>query len=267
MNSPFVTIADVHQLYFRDWGTGTPIVLLAGWSMDSRTWGATMIRLNAAGFRTVAYDRRGHGRSTDPGRYDYDVLADDLAAVLTTLDLEKAILVGHSGAGGEIIRYLARHGSEHVARVVLVGATGPRMIAPAEGEAGIPASMADTAVARLIDDLPGWIAENIEPFAPEADSETQSWLATMPRDASLRAIVDFQRSILYTDFTEEALRIDVPVTLVHGDADASAPIDWTARRYAEIIPDANLVVYKGGAHGLMITHAERLAADIQRAAL
>lgn len=266
MTAPFVTIADGHELYVRDWGAGTPVVLLAGWAMDSRSWGATMIRLNATGFRTVAYDRRGHGRSTDPGRYDYDVLADDLAAVLTTLDLERVVLVGHSGASGEIIRYLARHGSKRVARVVLVGATGPRMIASAEGEAGIPAAMADAAVARLIDDLPGWIAENITPFAPEADCETQRWLGTMPRDTSFRAIVDFQRAILGADFTEEARRIDVPVTLIHGDADASAPIDWTARRYAEIIPDARLVVYEGVAHGPMITHAARLSADIQRAA-
>ena len=266
MTAPFVAIGDGHQLYVRDWGTGTPVVLLAGWSMDSRSWGATMVHLNDEGLRTVAYDRRGHGRSTDPGHCDYDLLADDLAAVLDTLGLEQVVLVGHSGAGGEIIRYLTRHGSARVARAMFVGATGPRMMATAENEQGLTPEMADAACSQLVDDLPGWIDQNIEPFAPQADVETRSWLGAMPRDTSFRAIIDFQRAILTTDFTEEAKRIDVPVTLIHGDADASAPIDWTARRYAEIIPDANLIIYEGIAHGAMITHAARLAGDIASAA-
>jgi pimeloyl-ACP methyl ester carboxylesterase len=110
-SAPFISVAGGHQLFVRNWGTGQPIVLLAGWGMDSRCWGETMIRLNRSGFRTIAYDRRGHGRSTDPGAYDYDSLSDDLAAVLDRLLLSDVILVGHSGAGGEIIRYLSRYGA------------------------------------------------------------------------------------------------------------------------------------------------------------
>lgn len=264
MTAPFVMIADSHQLYLRDWGDGQPIVLLAGWSMDGRAWGETMVRLNTAGCRTIAYDRRGHGRSTDPGRYDYDALADDLAAVLDALDLRNVVLVGHSGAVGEIIRYLSRHGDERVARVVLVAATGPRMIAAVDGDVGITRDVADAAIARIAEDLTGWIAENIEPFAPQADEDTLRWMATMPRDASRRGLVDFQRAILETDFTEEARAIEIPVTLIHGDQDASAPIDWTARRYAELIPHAELLIYEGVAHGVMFTHSARLAADITR---
>jgi pimeloyl-ACP methyl ester carboxylesterase len=264
MTAPDIAIGGGHRLYLRDWGTGQPVVLLSGWGMDGRGWGETMVALDAAGFRTIAYDRRGHGRSTDPGRYDYDTLADDLAAVLDGLDLREAVLVGHSGAGGEIIRYLTRHGAARVARVVLVGATGPRMVAPAPGEPGIPAEMVEPGIARIVGDLSGWIAENIEAFAPQADADTMRWLATMVLDASRRALVDFQRAILTCDLTDEAAAIGVPVRIIHGDLDASAPLDLTARRYAALIPGAELLVYEGVAHGVMITHAARLAADIAR---
>ncbi|MGB3538141.1 MAG: alpha/beta hydrolase [Mesorhizobium sp.] len=265
MSGPFVETAGGHQLYVHDWGTGDPVVLLAGWAMDSRGWGEVMVRLNETGLRTIACDRRGHGRSTDPGRYDYDALADDLAAVLDALSLEQATLVGHSGAGGEIIRYLTRHGSGRIKRVVLVGATGPCMMATTPDAPGAPPEMAERAIRQLVEDMPGWIAENIAPFAPGADETTLRWLSLMPLDTSRHALVDFQRAILTTDFTAEARSINVPVTLVHGDTDASAPVEWTAHRYAELIPHADLKIYEGAAHGLMITHAERLSDDIAAA--
>jgi pimeloyl-ACP methyl ester carboxylesterase len=264
MTAPEITIGGGHRLYLRDWGSGQPVVLLSGWGMDGRGWGETMVALNTAGFRTIAYDRRGHGRSTDPRGHDYDTLADDLAAVLDGLDLREAVLVGHSGAGGEIIRYLTRHGASRVARVVLLGATGPRMVAPAPGEPGIPAEMVEPGIARIAGDLPGWIAENIVAFAPQADADTLRWLAAMVLDASRRALVDFQRAIMTSDFTDEAAAIVVPVRIIHGDLDASAPLDLTARRYAALSPGAELLVYEGVAHGVMITHAARLAADIAR---
>lgn len=264
MTAPEIAIGGGHSLYLRDWGSGQPVVLLAGWGMDGRGWGETMVALNAAGFRTIAYDRRGHGRSTDPRGHDYDTLADDLAAVLDGLDLREAVLVGHSGAGGEIIHYLTRHGASRVARVVLLGATGPRMVAAAPGEPGIPEEMVEPGIARIAGDLPGWIAENITAFAPQADADTLRWLAAMVLDASRRALVDFQRAILTSDFTDEAAAIAVPVRIIHGDLDASAPLDLTARRYAALIPGAELLVYEGVAHGVMITHAARLAADIAR---
>jgi non-heme chloroperoxidase len=265
IGAPFVPIGNGHQLYVRDWGQGEPVVLLAGWAMDSRCWGDTMVRLNASGLRTIAYDRRGHGRSTDPGRCDYDVLADDLAAVLDELALERAVLVGHSGAGGEIIRYLTRHGSGRVKRVILVGATGPRMLASTDNPGGVPPNMVEPIVQRLIEDLPGWIAENIEPFAPGANAATLRWLSAMPLDTARRGLVDFQRAILTSDFTVEAKAIEVPVTLIHGNQDLSAPVEWTAHRYLELMPRAQLLLYEGAAHGLMITHAAKLAADIAAA--
>lgn len=262
MSVPFVDIVDGHRLFVRDWGAGAPVVLLAGWAMDSRIWGETMIALNTVGRRTVAYDRRGHGRSTDPEGSDYNSLADDLAAMLAVLDLSGVTLVAHSGAVGEAIRYVTRHGSGRIKRIVLVAPTGPRMLAGLGQAEGATSAMLDALTAQLAADLSGWIDANIEPFAPGTPGRVKEWMASMLLDCSRRAVVDFQRVIVEADLTDEAAALDVPVTIIHGDRDVSAPIDFTARRYAALIPGAELVVYEGVAHGVMVTHAQRLATDI-----
>jgi non-heme chloroperoxidase len=260
----FVDCGDGHGLFVRDWGNGTPVVLLAGWALDSRIWGETMLHLNTAGHRTIAYDRRGHGRSTDREGYDYDALADDLARVLDKLDLRNATLVCHSGAGGEAIRYCSRHGVGRVERLVLVAATGPRMMAM-RGDSGITPAMLDSLCRQLEGNLTGWIQENIEPFAPGTDRRTQDWMAMMVMDCSRRAVTAFQRTIVEEDLTQEAAALSVPVTIIHGTCDASAPIEVSGHRYAELIQQNKLIVYEGAAHGLMVTHTERLAEDIARA--
>lgn len=262
MTAPFVTVAGGHQLFVRDWGKGQPVVLLAGWGMDSRIWGETMVALGDAGLRTVAYDRRGHGRSTDFGPFDYDSLADDLAAVLDSLDLRNVILVAHSGAGGEAIRYVTRHGKDRLARIILVGATGPRMLAGPGQSDGVTPAMLDGLTAQLATDLSGWIDENIAPFAPGASTRANDWMATMLLDCSRRAIVAFQREVVQVDLCTETVALDLPVAIIHGDQDVSAPIDLTARRYAAQIRDSELLVYEGVAHGVMVTHCARLVADI-----
>jgi len=259
---PFVEIANGHQLFVRDWGAGPPVVLLAGWAMDSRIWGETMVALNQAGLRTIACDRRGHGCSTDPGLIDYDLLADDLAAVLEALDLRDVVLVTHSGAAGEAIRYLTRHGADRVSRLIMVGAAGPCMIAADDNPYGLPAEAVDALLGQLARDLPAWIDANAWPFAPTAHARTIDWLAEMVLDTPRRMIIDFQRAIAQADLREEAAAIRIPVTLVHGTLDASAPIAITAERYAALIGDAELLVYEDAAHGVMITHAARLANDI-----
>jgi non-heme chloroperoxidase len=238
-------------------------MLLAGWAMDSRIWGETMLRLNAAGARSIAYDRRGHGRSTDRAGYDYHSLADDLAAVLDALDLTGVTLVTHSGAVGEAIRYISRYGRRRIDRLVLVGATGPRMLAE-PGADGVAPEMLDTLCAQLAHDLSGWIDANIGPFAPGAPARVNDWMAGMVLDCSRRAIVEFQRTIVEGDLTAEATALDLPVMIIHGDRDISAPIETTARRYLAMMPHAELVVYQGAAHGIMTTHSDRLASDILR---
>ncbi|MEH3099730.1 alpha/beta fold hydrolase [Sphingomonas adhaesiva] len=260
MSPAFIPRGDGHGLFVRDWGAGSPIVLMAGWAMDGRIWGETMLHLNAAGFRTIAYDRNGHGRSTDRPGYDYDSLADDLAAVLDTLDLMGVTLVAHSGAGGEAIRHLSRHGRSRIARLILVGATGPRVV----GENGITREMVDGLCAQLSCDLSGWIDANIDPFAPGAPSRINEWMAAMVLDCSRNAVVEFQRTIALSDLSAEAAALDLPVTIIHGDRDVSAPLDSSGRVYAATIQGAELVVYEGVAHGVMVTHAFRLANDIAR---
>ncbi|MEV4935108.1 alpha/beta hydrolase [Sphingobium sp. LMA1-1-1.1] len=261
MTPPFVARGDGHSLFVRDWGSGPPMLLLAGWAMDSRIWGETMTLMNAMGLRTIAYDRRGHGRSTDWGGCDYDSLADDLRAVIDALDLRDVTLVAHSGAGGEAMRYLARYGSARVSRLVLVGATGPRVMA-APGENGLTPQMLDALCMQLAGDLSGWIDDNIEPFAPGSPPRLNDWMASMVMDCSRRAVVAFQRTIVEADLTADAAAIDVPVLILHGDRDASAPIEASALRYAAIIPQAELLIYAGVAHGVMVTDAARLATDI-----
>ncbi|MDB5685901.1 MAG: hypothetical protein JWR77_490 [Rhizorhabdus sp.] len=266
-SQPNVDVGDGHQLFLRDWGEGPPVLLLAGWAMDSRLWGDVMLGLNARGLRAIAYDRRGHGRSTDPGVVNYHLLADDLATVLAALDLHGVTIVAHSGAGGEALRYLARHGDARVARLVLVAASGPCMMASANNPDGIPVALLEAVEQQLATDLAGWVDTNAEPFAPGASRRVIDWLSAMVLDTSRRMIVDFQREIATADLTADASSLTVPVTIIHGDRDASAPIDLTARRYAQIIPNAEFCLYEGVAHGVMVTHADRLATDIAKRVL
>jgi non-heme chloroperoxidase len=264
VTAPFVEIADGHRLFVRDWGAGPPVVLLAGWAMDSSLWGGMMAMLNASGLRTIAYDRRGHGRSTDPGTVDYDRLADDLAAILDALDLADVTLVAHSGASGEAIRYATRHGASRLRRIVFVGATGPCMLAGPDNPDGLPRDGVATVMHQLAHDLAGWIDLNAEPFAPGAPRRTLDWLGSMVLGTSRRITLDFQQVIAEADLRAEATTLDLPVTIIHGDRDVSAPLALTGRRYAELIPKAELLVYEGVAHGIMVTHAEQLALDIVR---
>lgn len=266
MSPPFVEVGDGHRVFVRDWGAGPPVVLLAGWALDSRLWGETMVALNARGLRTVAPDRRSHGRSTDPGQVDYDLLADDLASVLDAFCLTEVTLVAHSGAAGEAIRYVTRHGPGRLARMVLVGLVGPRMLTDERSSDRASTDALETVLDQLAGDLPGWIDVNAEPFAPGTSRRTQDWLGAMVLEASRRMVVDFQRVIAEADLRAEAAALRLPVTVVHGDLDVSAPLDLTGRRYAGLIPAAELVVYQGAAHGLMVTHAQRLAREILRVA-
>lgn len=262
MSPPFVEVEGGHRLFVRDWGTGRPALMLASWAMDSRLWSATMIALNEGGVRTVAYDRRGHGRSDDPGVVGYDLLADDLHAVIEALDLHDLTIVAHSASAGEAIRYVSRHGSDRLSRIVMVGATGPRMLAGPGNPLGLPQEALGGLLTQLSFSLEEWIDANADPFAPGSSTRTIAWLSSMVLDTSRRILVDFQREAAETDLSEEASRICVPVTLIHGDRDVSAPLDLTARSYARIIPGSDLIVYEGVAHGVMVASPERLAADV-----
>jgi len=260
-----VRTTDGVDLFYRDWGSGQPVVFLASWSMPSESWSYQMLALADAGYRAIAFDRRGHGRSSDPGRgYDFDTLADDVAAVLDALDLRDAILVGHSMGCNEIVRYLSRHGGARVRGAVMLGTMTPFVLKTPDNPDGIDASVFD-AVRReqLMADFPRWIDDNMGPFVvPETAQSMRDWVRFMAHGASLQALCACQRALSETDFRAELPGIAAPVLVIAGALDASAPLALTAHPTARLLPHATLKVYEDAPHGMFITHRERVERDL-----
>jgi non-heme chloroperoxidase len=242
------------------------VVFLAAWALPSDMWDYQMVPLSEQGLRCIAYDRRGHGRSSQPGTgYDYDTLADDLAAVLDALDLRDVTLVGMSMAGGEMVRYLTRHGQRRIARVVFVATDAtPIRQQTADNPSGIPTDRAEFfRRQRLLKDYPNWMEENRQPFfMPDTSRQMQEWVRGMMLRTSMKALIECNRSLTSTDFRAELPRITVPTLFIHGDKDVSAPLEVTARPTAKLIPRARLEVYEGAPHGLFLTHMDRLTGDL-----
>jgi pimeloyl-ACP methyl ester carboxylesterase len=262
-----VVTRDGVGLFCRDWGAGPPVVFLASWSLPSDSWAYQMATLAEAGLRCVAYDRRGHGRSADPGRgYEFDTLADDLADVLDVLNLAGVTLVTFSAGAGEAVRYLTRHGRRRVARLALVGPTTPLLARTADNPDGIdPAVLEAFRRDELLQDWPRWLDENAWPFAgPDASEAMLAWLKGMALQASLHALAAFNRELTTADFRAELPRLDLPVLVSQGDRDATCPLDLTGRRTAALVPGARLLVYEGAPHGVPVSHAERLSGDLLR---
>ncbi len=255
---PFIETDDRTQLFIRDWGAGQPVLFAGSWAVNADLWQYQMIHLCEHGLRTIAYDRRGHGRSSDPGRgFVCDRLADDLASVIEQLDLKDVTLVGHSLGCGEIVRYLSRHGSHRVRGIVLVSPTLPYM------NGVLPADLGDRMRARMASDFPGWIAENARPFfVPETSQALMDWAVRMMSQTSLKAVLDCNRVVMETDYRAELPGIKLPTLIIHGDKDVSAPLELTGQKTAQLIPQSRLVVYQGAPHGLMLTHRERLNSDL-----
>jgi pimeloyl-ACP methyl ester carboxylesterase len=257
--------ADGTPLFLRDWGKGRPLLFLAGWTLASDMWAYQMAPLAAQGFRCIAYDRRGHGRSGDPGGgYDFDTLADDLQGVMETLALTDITLVAHSVASGEAVRCLTRHGAGRVGRLLLLApAATPFLLKTADNPGGIERERLEAQRACLARGFPEWLEANAGPyFGPGAPRAAIDWTMAMMLRASHQAMLELARAQATTDFRPELARIGVPTLVIHGDADASAPLELTGRPTAARIPGAWLDVYEGAPHGLYYTHAERLNRDI-----
>ncbi|MGL4234759.1 alpha/beta fold hydrolase [Tabrizicola sp.] len=255
---------DGTRLFVRDWGAGRPVLFLSGWTLPSDFWGYQMVATVRGGYRAVAYDRRGHGRSSDPGQsYDHDTLSDDLAAVIETLSLDDVVLVAHSMGCTEIARYFARHGRGRVSKVVLVGAITPCFAKSETNPNGLDPTILEHLRAPLAIDFPAWIAANTEPFfVPETSPGMIAWGQGLMLQTSLLAAIEMARANAETDFRADVGSINVPTLLIHGDRDASAPLDLTAKPTQALIRGARLQVYEGAPHGLPLTHAQRLNADI-----
>lgn len=258
---PHFPAPDETGLFYRDWGAGRPVVFVPGMLMSSDTWQPQMLHMTDNGFRAVACDRRGHGRSDDPATgYDFDTLADDLAAVLDRLDLSDVTLVAHSMGGGEVTRYLSRHGGQRIAQIVLVSSTVPKLDAdPLAIAAALEPFrvsygqwVAENAALSFGDGLPGCVIPQLE-----KEQAIRDWMSV-----SLQAAVACLAANLAADFTAELSEITVPALVLHGDHDVFAPLETCGQRSAELIPGSRLVVYDNAAHLPHLSHRERLNADL-----
>jgi len=262
---PFIEGRDGAQLFHLDWGTGAPIVFLHAWALNAELWEYQMTALVERGWRCIAYDRRGHGRSSDPGRgYDFDTLADDLAAVLDRLDLRGVTLVGHSMGGGEIARYLSRHGRARIARAVLASSITPLVGKKPDNPDGTDPSQYEALIAMIKQDRPAVLTGGISLFVGDrAVSPAMSqWLTAQFLRSSPRAVIELMRAIAAADFRPDLPAFTIPTLIVHGDADQLNPIDKTGRRTAQAIRGSELKVYQGGPHGLTITDRDRFNQDL-----
>lgn len=265
---PYLT-ANGTRLFYRDWGAGRPVVFVTSWGLSSRMWQNQMLHLVEQGHRAIGYDRRGHGRSDDPGRgYDFDTLADDLAALLDQLDLSDVTLVGHSMGGGEVVRYLSRHGGARVGRIALIASTVPCLMRSADNPDGVDGALLEGTVAAIRDDFGQWILDNSPPFwgdcpaARELPQPIKDWTIRDMMDVSAQAAVECTRTNIAADFRAELPGMGVPALVVAGGRDVSAPVELCARPSAELLPNARLEIYPDAAHALYLTHRDRLNADL-----
>ncbi|QRG65327.1 alpha/beta fold hydrolase [Brevibacillus choshinensis] len=266
---PFVDASDGTRLYYQDWGTGKPVVLVSAAFMNSEMWELQMTYLASSGLRCIAYDRRGHGRSDWPGEgYDYETLASDLAALIESLNLQDITLVGYSMGSGEVVRYLSRYGSERVARIAILAGTAPFLRKTEDNPDGIEQRAFDSMVAKRTQDRPKWFADNAPPFfgaglpGNSVSSERVQWGTQMCLQCSPKATIDCSDSFFHTDFRAEMSDIRIPTLIIHGDSDQSAPIHLCGQKSAKLVQGSKFIVYENAAHGFFITHADRLNADL-----
>ena len=265
----FVTTKDGAQIFYKDWGSGHPVVFSHGWPLDADAWDAQMLFLVQKGYRVIAHDRRGHGRSSQTAHgNDMDTYADDLAAVINALDLKGATLVGHSTGGGEISHYVGRHGTKRVAKMVLIGAVPPIMLKTEANPTGLPMSVFDGIRANTAANRSQFFKDLAVPFygynRPNAKVQ-QGVIDEFWREGMMGSVLGQYECIKQfseVDYTPDLKKIDVPTLILHGDDDQIVPLDDSGRKSAEIIKNATLKVYPGAPHGMCTTEADRVNADL-----
>lgn len=264
-----ITTKDGTQIYYKDWGTGQPVVFSHGWPLSADAWEDQMIFLADRGYRCIAHDRRGHGRSSQPwAGNDMNTYADDLATLVEKLDLTNAIHVGHSTGGGEVARYIGRHGIRRVAKAVLIGAVPPLMLKTAGNPGGTPIEAFDQIRAAVLADRSSFWKELAVPFygfnRPGAKTSQglidSFWLQGM--QAGHKAVYDCIKAFSETDQTEDLKRFDVPTLILHGDDDQIVPINDSARLSAKIVKDGTLKVIPGAPHGMCSTLKDQVNREL-----
>lgn len=263
-----VTAKDGTRIFFKDWGTGKPVVLSHGWPLDADAWDAQMLFLVQNGYRVVAHDRRGHGRSGQSSSgNDVDTYADDLSAVINALNLKEATLVGHSMGGGEVARYVGRHGTSRVAKTVLISAVVPFMLKTPSNPDGLPMSAFDGIQSNLANNRSVFYKNLANTFygfnRPNAKIE-QGTVDEFWREAMAGSILAQYQCVkqFEVDYTDDLKKIDVPTLILHGDADQLVPVNVSAQMTAKIVKNSTLKIYPGASHGMCTTDADKVNADL-----
>lgn len=264
-----ITTSDGTQIYFKDWGTGQPVVFSHGWPLSADAWDDQMVYLASRGYRCIAHDRRGHGRSSQPwDGNEMDTYADDLAALAGELDLRDAIHVGHSTGGGEVARYIGRHGTKRVAKAVLIGAVPPLMLKTAANPGGLPIDVFDGIRAGVLADRSQFFKDLTIPFyganrpgAKVSQGVKDSfWLQGM--QAGHKNALDCIKAFSETDFTEDLKKFDVPTLIMHGDDDQIVPIGASALLSSKLVKGSTLKVYPGLSHGMCTINKDQINTDL-----
>jgi non-heme chloroperoxidase len=264
-----ITTADETTIYYKDWGTGPVIVFSHGWPLNADAWDGQMLFFAQNGFRAIAHDRRGHGRSSQPSAgHDMNTYADDLAALFEALDLRDVTLVGHSTGGGEVTRYIGRHGTARVARVVLIGAVPPLLVKSERNPDGIPAQVFDELRSALVKDRAQFYKDFALMFygANRAGARVsqgtldQFWLWSM--QVGLKPVYECVDAFSATDFTDDLKKFDVPTLVMHGEDDQVVPIAASGKKSGQLINGAKTIFYPGLPHGLTATHADQVNRDL-----
>ncbi|TPW28378.1 alpha/beta fold hydrolase [Pararhizobium mangrovi] len=265
----FVKAQDGTDLYVKDWGEGRPVVLIHGWPLTADSWEHQALYLAENGYRVVAYDRRGFGRSGKPWNgYDYDTMSDDLSSVMAELDLRDAAIVGFSMGGGEVSRYMSRHGGKRVRQAALISSIAPFMGQADDNPDGVPADVLRGILDGIRNDRPAFFENFLKDFFGDGTSAggvsaaTRHWAWGMAMMASPRATLECANAFALTDLRPDMAAFEVPTLVVHGTGDQTVPIDPTGRAAAKMIASATLKEYEGAPHGLTETHKDQLNADL-----